>query len=192
MSNENQHPKVAILIAIITVVGTLGAALLTNWDKVFLKPPSPSSSSSASTSKPAPIVKASSSVNLTGVWDLKFTANKTVGSDGFINDLNGFAEYVVEFNSVGNIITGKVLGARGLVGDICSDAVINGNIDGRKVNYTMQYTGLCCSNGKEIFKGELNSQGLLKGEFKPAKIPTNNCNLWYGTVIATKRASDSP
>jgi hypothetical protein len=94
MSNENQHPKVAILIAIITVVGSLGAALLANWDKVFLKqastsqprppvapsrspttqspdpsPPSPSSSSSASTSKPAPIAKASSSVNLTGVWD---------------------------------------------------------------------------------------------------------------------------
>ena len=35
MSNENQSSKVPIIIAIITLIGTLGTGLLANWDKVF-------------------------------------------------------------------------------------------------------------------------------------------------------------
>lgn len=147
-------------------------------------PPSPNPSASLS-SIPKP-------VNLTGVWDLKFTANKQVSKDGFINDFNGFAEYVVKFDSIDSRLTGNVLGARGSVGNICSNETINGNIDGKKVNYTMQNSSSCCPNETSIFKGVLNSQGVLQGTIEPAKLPTSNCSMWYGTVIATKRDSNLP
>lgn len=48
MSTENQSSRVTILIAIITLIGTLGTALLANWDKVFPK--------QASNSQPSPSV----------------------------------------------------------------------------------------------------------------------------------------
>jgi hypothetical protein len=35
MSKNSQSPKITVLVAAFTVVGTLGTALLTNWDKVF-------------------------------------------------------------------------------------------------------------------------------------------------------------
>ncbi|WP_072926630.1 hypothetical protein [Microcystis aeruginosa] len=38
MSTENQPPKVAILLAIIALIGTLGSAVIANWGRFF--PPS--------------------------------------------------------------------------------------------------------------------------------------------------------
>jgi hypothetical protein len=38
MSNKNQSHRIEILIAVIALIGTLGAAIISNWDKLF--PPS--------------------------------------------------------------------------------------------------------------------------------------------------------
>ena len=35
MSNEQQSPKITLIIAIITVLGGLGGSLFANWDKIF-------------------------------------------------------------------------------------------------------------------------------------------------------------
>ncbi|MFM6517699.1 MAG: hypothetical protein ACKPIC_14200, partial [Microcystis panniformis] len=38
MSTENQPPKVAILLAIIALIGTLGSAVIANWGRFFPPP----------------------------------------------------------------------------------------------------------------------------------------------------------
>jgi hypothetical protein len=55
MSTEKQSDLVAIIIAVITLLGALGTALFTNWDKVF-KPQSSVSSSPLSTQVPTSIL----------------------------------------------------------------------------------------------------------------------------------------
>lgn len=140
-------------------------------------------------SEPVLMTQNSTPVNLNGVWDLKAKFNKSVGTNGFITNAGAYVEYVAEINSVDGVITGKFLGA---TGGYCSDAIIDGKINGTTVNFTWQYTGSCCPNEVMVFRGKLHSQRVLEGVVKPARIPTSNCTLAYGTMIATKRDSDSP
>ena len=57
MSTDDQNSRNAVIIAIIALLGTLGTALLANWDKIFQKstvPPSIIPSISPAPSKPSP------------------------------------------------------------------------------------------------------------------------------------------
>jgi GUN4-like len=54
MSTENQNSKTALIIAIITVLGTLGSALFANWDKIFSGKPITSPVPSVTPTTPPP------------------------------------------------------------------------------------------------------------------------------------------
>jgi hypothetical protein len=51
MSNKNQSHRIEILIAVIALIGTLGAAIFSNWDKIF------SPSTTVTHPKPPPEIK---------------------------------------------------------------------------------------------------------------------------------------
>ena len=77
--------RVAIVVAVIGVIGTLGAAFIGNWDKIFA--PSPKSSpkiDSAQTTRVEPRPPAEAIPNIGGVWrDSNYPINGTrITQDG--------------------------------------------------------------------------------------------------------------
>jgi hypothetical protein len=66
--SESNH-RIAIVVAVIGVIGTLGAAFIANWDKIFLPAPQPPPKiDSRSPTQPIP--------NLSGVWhDSNYPSN---------------------------------------------------------------------------------------------------------------------
>lgn len=129
---------------------------------------------------------------MTGVWDIKATLNKTIHRDGFIYESEGeFAEFVIQFELNSNSLKGNIVGARGS-GNPCSEATISGEVVDRKVSYVVHYTGRCCHNEKMTFTGSVSEDAsTLFGKLKPVGIPTGDCQLWFADIRGYKRVNQS-
>lgn len=73
---QNDDSKLQIVVAVIALLGTLGAAIVGNWDKIFSKPTgSPVSESTAST--PSVVTSPSSTASQTsGSFDVSAIAGE--------------------------------------------------------------------------------------------------------------------
>lgn len=129
-----------------------------------------------------------------GVWEVRLTATQKISEDGFIDDYSDCADFIIIFKSAGNAITGEVRGARSCIErkeNICSEATINGRVDGSNVEYTLQHHGSCCSGEKAKFTGSLSEEGnSLIGKYEPVGIPNSDCSLWWGDVVGNKRTQN--
>ena len=109
---ESSH-RVAIVVAVIGVIGTLGAALIANWDRIFApspKPPSGIDSPRGTQTEPRP--PAERIPNLRGVWlDSNYPSNGSqITQDGnsFQFTRWGVLPNGTRFESVGSgTITGQ-------------------------------------------------------------------------------------
>jgi hypothetical protein len=87
-SNKNQDSRTQIMLALIGLFGTVGVALITNWDKLF--PPEPSASVTPSSSvfaSPSPLVSLSPSPSVDrpaqSTW--QFIGTASTGESVFVD-----------------------------------------------------------------------------------------------------------
>lgn len=130
--------------------------------------------------------------SIVGVWDFELDVTHMVARDGFVKKERHFFEWVIRFRQNGNKLTGDLVGGKGSRGEgVCADAAIEGSINGRRVEFTITYQGICCKDEQMVFVGELGEDDIsLIGNLEPADVPTNySCSLAYADVKSSKRES---
>jgi hypothetical protein len=140
--------------------------------------------------QPAKIAKRIQAVDMTGVWDMKITTNKRVRSNGFIDRSNEGYESVIEIMQVGNTLSLKGIGTRGLtrgIASACQQSIGEGTIQGNQVTFTLINSDSCCPGEGVKVVGKIDAQGVFKYELKPIRIPKGQCTMYYGQGFAVKR-----
>lgn len=189
----------AIVGALLTGICTLFVAIPTFVDMfkpdptpiIIINPAGNSQLPSAGQPQPSNELIPTSEVtffDLTGIWDFQVTASQIVGRDGFINDANASADYVIRIDQNQNRLSGEMTGALGDVANVCNEAKITGTIQGVDLSFVVQYAGACCHNERIRFTGVYDpNSDAITGKSEPVGIPITDCYLWYSDFTAIQR-----
>jgi hypothetical protein len=122
---------------------------------------------------------------ITSIWDFTVTVNKDIYSDGFIKKVNRTHNLVVRLNLNEDKLNGEYIGTNN---DACSNATIQGSVQGNNVYYIVHYNGSCCRGAEMEFIGTFSEDTTrLTGIYQPVDIPSGDCQLWYADILATRR-----
>lgn len=127
--------------------------------------------------------------SIAGIWDFELEITHMVGSDGFVAKEKRTFNWVVRFKQNGETLKGDLIGGKGSRGEtVCADASIEGTMKGRKIEFIVEYQGVCCKNGQVKFVGYLDAdEKTIDGNFEPVDIPPSSCRLAYAVGTASKR-----
>lgn len=118
-------------------------------------------------------------------WEMFVEVDTYLDING--NEIAGGDEYeiMIELESDGDRVLGSYVQAEG---NACSDAEIEGTMDGNEMRWVVTYTGDCCPQAEMEFTGTISLSGRkVEGEIIPISDVPENCWLWFADVTLTRQ-----